>query len=341
MSSSFRTSSVITIFTLGGSLTKVRDRAQVAGAVVIGRRARRSSARAGLALVYHRVGGRRGDSTREILAAISGRAFTAQLDHLRRHYDVVPASELPDAVAERKRGHPFPVSITFDDDLSGHLRAAVPALQRAGVPATFFLGGSSLEGPHSFWWDDLQQAVDERLVESLPHVGAHDLRAALERQPKAIFRVAATIESLDRPSRQETTAALHTAVNGHISDEGLRARDVQALVAAGFDVGFHTLRHEAMTTLSDEELERALRDGREELAAVAGKPLRAIAYPHGKADERVAAAARAAGFTLGFRSGRQAITPDTDPLLLPRMPPAMAPGKTALRVARAVAGSAA
>ena len=38
---------------------------------------------------------------------------------------------------------------------------------------------------------------------------------------------------------------------------------------------------------------------------------------------------------------RRVVTPETDPLLVPRMPPAMAPGKTALRLARAVAGSAA
>jgi peptidoglycan/xylan/chitin deacetylase (PgdA/CDA1 family) len=225
--------------------------------------------------------------------------------------------------------------------MAGHLQAAVPALQHAGLPATFFLGGYALHGPHPFWWEDLQQAVDERLVTAIPHVAPADVEAALERQPKAIFRVAATIESLDRPKRSESAAALRAAVDGHVGDAGLRAEDVRSLVAAGFDVGFHTLRHEALPTLADEELDGALRNGRDELAGVVGRPLELISYPHGKADERVATAARAAGFSLGFTSGRRVVTPETDPLLVPRMPPAMAPGKTALRLARAVAGSAA
>jgi peptidoglycan/xylan/chitin deacetylase (PgdA/CDA1 family) len=331
----------MTIFTPGGSLTKVPDLAQMAHAALISRRARGSGARAGIALVYHRVGGAGGDPARELLASVSGRAFAQQLEHLRRHYDIVRAAELFDAVRARKAGDPFPVAITFDDDMAGHLRAAVPALQHARVPATFFLGGYSLHGPHPFWWEDLQQAVDDKLVTSLPHVATSDLHAALERQPKAIFRVAATIESLAPPQREETTAALRAVADGRAADEGLRAEDVRSLVVAGFDVGFHTLGHEALPTLGDDELARALTEGREELASLVGKPLELISYPHGKADDRVAAAARAAGFTLGFATGRNVVPADTDPLLLPRMPPAPSAGKTALRVARAVAGSAA
>jgi len=51
----------------------------------------------------------------------------------------------------------------------------------------------------------------------------------------------------------------------------------------------------------------------------------------------VARAARAAGYDTGFATGRAAVGAETDPLLVPRIPPALAPGKTALRIARAVA----
>ena len=113
-------------------------------AVVVCALARLSSARAGVALVYHRVGGKGGDARLEILAAVSGDSFRRQLRHLRRHYHVVPASELLDAVRSRRRGQRFPVAITFDDDLAGHARDALPELQREGLTATFFLGGTSL-----------------------------------------------------------------------------------------------------------------------------------------------------------------------------------------------------
>lgn len=312
-------------------------------AVVIAWLARLSSARTGAVIVYHRVGGSNGgDPSREILAAVSSGVFERQLRHLRRHYRVVRAAELLEAVRSRRRWQRFPVSITFDDDLASHIHAALPALQRAQVSATFFLGGTSLDGPRPFWWEDLQRAVDDRLVEpgSLPHVPEVELRAALERSPKAIFRVAGAIERLDPSQRDEVATALRAAVGQHAGDEGLRSADVQNLVAAGCDVGFHTLRHDALPALPDAVLDRALQDGRAGLAQLVGTRLDLISYPYGKADERVADAARAAGFTRGFTTNRSGVTPDTDPLLIPRIPPAMSVGKTALRLARTVASSA-
>jgi peptidoglycan/xylan/chitin deacetylase (PgdA/CDA1 family) len=301
--------------------------------------ARMSASRSGVAIVYHRVGGSHGDPHFEILPAVSSEVFDRQLRHLRRHYRVVPAAELLDAVRNRRRGQRFPLSITFDDDLASHLRDAVPGLQREGLPATFFLGGVSLHEPHPFWWEDLQRTVDERLIEpnALPHIAETDLRAALERSPKAIFRVAAAIERLDPSERYETAAALRVAVGPPAVDEGLRAEGVQSLVAAGFDVGFHTLGHDLLPALSDTELEQALHEGREALDTVVGTRLDLISYPYGKADERVAEAARAADFRSGFTTKRSSVTPETDPLLIPRIPPAMSVGKTALRMARAVA----
>ena len=320
----------------------IRDAARTVQAVIVGRLARLSSRRLGVALVYHRVGGPAdGDPSREILAAVSSDGFERHLRHLRRHYRVVPATDLLAAVRSRRRGERFPLTITFDDDLATHMRDAAPALQRAGLPATFFLGGTSLREPHPFWWEDLQCAVDERIIDAdaLPHVADGDLHAALERSPKAIFRVAGTIERLPPRERDETAAALRAVVGPRATDEGLRAGDVRSLVTAGFDVGFHTLRHDALPALSDTELEQALHDGRDELAAIAGTRLELISYPHGKADKRVAGAARAAGFTAGFTTERGLVTPDTDQLLIPRMSPALSAAKTALRLARALASS--
>jgi peptidoglycan/xylan/chitin deacetylase (PgdA/CDA1 family) len=320
------------------ALPNVRDTAKTLLAVVLCTIARFTAERAGIALVYHRVGGEGGDSRREILAAVSDESFRRQLRHLARHYRIVRGSELVEAVQARRRGQRFPAAITFDDDLAGHVRDALPALQEAGLSATFFLGGTSLGSPHRFWWDDLQRAVDGKLVEAnaVPHVPETDVRAALERSPKAIFRVAATIEQLERPQRAETAAALRAAAGQPSDNERLRAEDIRTLLAGGAEIGFHTRRHDLLTLLSDDELREALREGRDELAAVTGTSLETISYPHGQADERVARSAREAGFVSGFVTARRRVDADTDPLLIPRIPPAMSPGKTALRLARAL-----
>jgi peptidoglycan/xylan/chitin deacetylase (PgdA/CDA1 family) len=173
---------------------------------------------------------------------------------------------------------------------------------------------------------------------AVPHVAEDDLRAALERAPKAIFRVAATIERLEPGQRAEAAAALRGAAGSASGEAGLKEADVRGLAEAGFEIGFHTLRHDALPALADAELDAALRDGREALESAVGRKLELISYPYGKADERVAAAAAEAGFTLGFTTKRGPVMPETNPLLLPRIPPAPSVGKTVLRVARVMIG---
>jgi peptidoglycan/xylan/chitin deacetylase (PgdA/CDA1 family) len=306
---------------------------------VVCRLARLSSTRAGVALVYHRVGGDGGDESVEILPAVSSSAFAGQLRHLRRHYRVVPAGELLEAVRTRRRGQRFPVAVTFDDDLASHVREALPALRQAGLSATFFLGGAALHEPHSFWWEDLQRAIDGRLVapDGIPHVPEADVRAALERSPRTILDLAGAIVRLEPRKKAEVAAALRAAAGPPAADSGLRAPDVRTIVEAGCTVGFHTLRHDFLPSLSGPELADALNDGREALAAAAGQRLDLIAYPHGKADARVVDAARGAGFALGFTSARGPVTPDTDPFLIPRTVADQSVSALGLRLARAVA----
>jgi peptidoglycan/xylan/chitin deacetylase (PgdA/CDA1 family) len=317
-------------------MTRLREAGQLLAAFVLGRLARLSSSRSGIVVVYHRVGGTTGDQNVEILPAVGSDVFVRQLDHLRRRYRVVPASEILEAARARRRWQRFPVAITFDDDLTSHAQTAAPAVQRAGLSGTFFLTGSSLDGPHAFWWEDLQRGIDDGLIDAagIPHAREQDLRAALKRSPRAILEVAGQIVRLEPAQKREVTDALRAAVGPPV-ENGLRGRDVQTLVQTGSTVGFHTLGHDVLPALSDSELEQALREGVEALTAVAGNRLDLIAYPHGKADVRVAEAARAAGFVRGFTTARGLVTADTNPLLIPRTVPDLSAGGLALRLARA------
>jgi peptidoglycan/xylan/chitin deacetylase (PgdA/CDA1 family) len=271
------------------------------GGFVIGHLLRLSNRPLAVALMYHRVAEHGGDPQRELVPAHSARLFERQLKHLRHTYRLVPASRLLDEAARRRRGQRIPVAVTFDDDLACHRDVAMPILTRLGVPAAFFLSGASLDRPFSFWWERLERALDR---------GTSDIHEA-----------AGWIEGLGAERRDIVADRLLDVAGPDPDDAGMRADDVRALTDAGFEIGFHTLRHYRLTGLDDDALRRAMTEGREALAELTGKPAAAIAYPHGKADARVAAAARAAGFRLGFRSLPGAIDAREDPLLLRRVEP--------------------
>ena len=119
-----------------------------------------STDRVGVAIVFHRIGDPQGDPAKEFVPARGTRLFESQVRHLKRGYRLVKASELLAACRTRRIGQRIPVAITFDDDLASHASVAMPILQNAGVPATFFLCGASLDRPFAFWWERLQVALD-------------------------------------------------------------------------------------------------------------------------------------------------------------------------------------
>jgi peptidoglycan/xylan/chitin deacetylase (PgdA/CDA1 family) len=274
---------------------------------------RSSALRAGIVLLYHRVGPAAGTVGRNLVPTLDSRLFEAQLVHLTERYRVVSSSDLQAASFRRRRWDRYPVAITFDDDLGSHAPVAMHLLRRAGLPATFFLSGASLDRPYRFWWERLQAAADQGL--ELASVLGPRLRPA----GNGIQAWAKAIESASSEQRAYATDALAERLGPDPPDAGMRREDVASLAAAGFEIGFHTLRHDALPALDETSLELALHEGRAALEEASGRPLTAISYPHGKADARVGRAAKHAGFEQGFTGIARAVTPSSDPLLLPRV----------------------
>ena len=292
------------------------------------------STAAGAALCYHRVGDPQGRPGFELVPALGTRAFVRQLRLLRAHFRLVRAGELREAVAARRRASAIPLAVTFDDDLACHVRTA-ELLSAERVPATFFLGGTSLAGPRTFFWDALQAALDAGLAPDDPVLP----RVPDPRGPGGVHRLADAIRGLEKPVRDQLTAALLERADGVPRDPGLRAAAVERLARSGFELGFHTRDHESLDLLGDGELTAALRTGRSELEDIAGRSLRTIAYPFGRADVRVAAAARAAGFAAGFTLAARPVSIADDPLLLGRFQPSFtSAAHTAVELGRRLAG---
>lgn len=285
----------------------------IAAAAIVETVLRFTSRRVGITLMYHSVAVVQGDKTREIVAPHGVSTLERQLWHLRRRYRIVEARDLLEATRARRRGERFPVAITFDDDLASHARLALPVLLRVGTPATFFISGASLTRPFAFWWERLQRAFD---------CGLDDLRALVGVSTgRTIHELRSSIEFMNPEERNAVAARLAERLGPDPHDAGMREQDVRELVRAGMTVGFHTLRHDSLPWLTDDALAAALHDGRERLERVVGRPLDVVGYPHGHADDRVAATARAAGFVVGFGGAEEAVWPDSDPLLLGRITP--------------------
>jgi peptidoglycan/xylan/chitin deacetylase (PgdA/CDA1 family) len=300
---------------------------------------RLSGRRAGVALLYHGIADRSVDPADDLLPPIAPALFEQQVRHIARVYTVVPASELPAAVGRRRRGQRFPVAITFDDEHHNHLPLAAPVLARHRLPATFFLTGSSMDEPRLFWWERLQAAydrgaIDDELLETMPEPLAAAARSG------SIHAVGDAITALSPGERDAVTRALGERLGPDPADAaGMRAAEIRELAAGGHEIGFHTLRHDYLPNLDDDQLAAAMVAGREALAELAGAGVSVFAYPSGGVDGRVADAVRDAGYRYGYTTRPMAVRPDSDPLWLGRVMPS--PDNVAqleLMIVRTIAG---
>jgi peptidoglycan/xylan/chitin deacetylase (PgdA/CDA1 family) len=169
------------------------------------------------------------------------------------------------------------------------------------------LCGSFLEDlPRDYWWQSLQRAVDS---------GADVSRLVGD---GTIHQQGQVMEAMAPERRDAVAEELECLAPVASASESLTAKEASRLP----HIGFHTVRHDPLTQLDDEQLVRALSVGRQGLAEVAGYPVDTIAYPHGDFDSRVVEAARKQGFSIGVTCEWHAVTPDADPLALGRCEPA-------------------
>ena len=295
-------------------------RAAVGGpaAIVGGFLLRLTRRRAGLVLVYHHVVPDPRAGPVGPVHVTSRHYLTAQMRHLRRFYRVDSAREIVAAAGRRRCGRRFPVAVTFDDDLPSHPQTALPILLGVGLPATFFVGGRGLRPLPELWWETLERGLSAGLAGEL--AGELGLEPTDERT--AGWAMADRLLELRPDEREAWRRRLEARLGEPPERSGLTRSQLHVLVEAGCELGFHTLRHEDLRQLDDEELTRALSEGRDGLEQVAGRGLTAIAYPYGRADERVVQAARRHGFEFGFTGRQEAVAPTTDPMRIGRVEPA-------------------
>jgi peptidoglycan/xylan/chitin deacetylase (PgdA/CDA1 family) len=104
-----------------------------------------------------------------------------------------------------------------------------------------------------------------------------------------------------------------------IGPGGLSERQLHSLIKAGWELDSHTLSHPDLTTLDDETLARELSHSRRELQRRFGVPANFFAYPAGRYDARVQAAAEAAGYTAATTVDEGIASRRDDPFALHRV----------------------
>lgn len=215
---------------------------------------------------------------------VGRRGFAHQLSLLSRFTTVLPLRRALDLIEAGRPLPPRAVALTFDDGYRDNLDLGVPMLARRNLPATFFLVPGFLSGTVTAWWEDLAGAFASFTAPTLEWQGQRfDLEDPAGRQA-AEGAVRTSVKQLDHAGRQEAIAEVAERLRspapagpGPFMDwDGARA-----LLAAGHEIGSHTVSHAILSRETAAGQRAELGDAREALRTELDVPADTLAYPNG------------------------------------------------------------
>ena len=253
-------------------------------------------------LIFHRV-----RETRDALVPgeVTRDEFDAICAWLKAWFTVLP---LADAVRRlQDAGLPArALAITFDDGYADNHDVALPVLRRHGLVATFFVATGFLDGGR-MWNDSVIEAVRHAPQTGIDLDGT--AAATLGRLPcgsvderrASLVRAIDAAKYLAQPERDAWVEAIVRRCGVPLPDDlMMSSAQVQALHAAGMEIGAHTVTHPILARLEPAQMAREIGDGRAALERIVGERIGLFAYPNGRPDVDYRADAVALVREMGF-----------------------------------------
>ena len=175
--------------------------------------------------------------------------------------------------------------ITFDDGYADNYSLAMPALRRAGMPATFFIATGFLDGGIMFndaVIECVRQANGDQIDLSAFGLTEMALPLVSERGPI----VHALLERIKYAPLQERIALvsqLTQRTGAQLpTDLMMTSAQVADMDKAGMGIGAHTVSHPILARTDLAIAREEIAHGRDKLAQIIGKPVAFFAYPNGR-----------------------------------------------------------
>jgi peptidoglycan/xylan/chitin deacetylase (PgdA/CDA1 family) len=214
-------------------------------------------------------------------------AFAAQMDFIRRRFNVVCARDVTAWLDGKGSLPPHPALITFDDGYRDNFDHALPILCQRNMPALVFLTTNHIGQAEPFYWDLMAYCFQHtsRDDADLPLLGWQQWRD--EQSRTAIMRRwLAALKAVPEEEKREAVRQLPEALGVSVPKDAfaglcLSWDQVRVMAAAGVDMGAHTQSHPVLTRVSLEQARREAAGSKARIEAEIGRPVTTFAYPNG------------------------------------------------------------
>lgn len=262
--------------------------------------------------------------------------FRTQVAFLKRHYHVLPLSEL---VGLLSTNAPLPeraAVISIDDGYRSTYTLAYPVLKELNVPAVVFFATEYVDEKRYLWTDRVEYAIDRAAAgeygisaggrEVRFMLNGVDSRVAADRSARTAFK------ALPQASRDEAVSALERALGASLDATRTPppiyqpvewAEAVEMAGSGVMAVGSHTHTHVILSRCSADSAAAELRHSKQILEDRLSMPCDLFCYPNGRRGDFDAATrtlVQRAGYTCALTTVHGMNPPGADVYTLKRYP---------------------
>lgn len=216
--------------------------------------------------------------------------FRAQMQHLKKHFDVVSLSEAHRKIRENSIDRRTAV-ITFDDGYQNNHDLALPVLEELQLPATIYLATKYVGTSSSIWTARLQHAFAETRKRSVTWRGQSYALATAELATESMQAIKAELKSSPNAELMKLVDQL-CAELGVSDSQNLpigspyRMLDLASIKRLQdsrlIDLGAHTHCHFILSQIGNDMQEEEVRMSKSQVESLTSTPCTSFAYPNGQ-----------------------------------------------------------
>lgn len=271
-------------------------------------------------LTFHRVSNNNGNFQLNGLPtiSISQNNFESLITFLRRHFNVISLQEYLMHARNCTKLDYNSMILSFDDCYQEIIENALPVLKKHNLPAIFFAPTKSIDEGGYFWWDVFYQLITDTSHIEINNVDQPDpsvqkylnrIESIIAEPPQNKIRVMSKfIETLQKSPPyvrlNVSRCILDTYKKYHNNQDSIprvmQWEDIQKLHSDGFEIGSHTVSHQFLSTLSDNEVVNELTASKMKLERKLDDKIRCFSYPGGKYNDKTVELVKQSEYECAF-----------------------------------------
>ena len=180
------------------------------------------------------------------------------------------------------------VSVTFDDTFKNIHDVALPILKKYKIPATFFITTGFIDSENMFWVDKLEHMINFSTKDEIKFDNKIFKLTNDDYKIIALTEIKYKLKNIDPSYRDSSLSEIkrqtgwnhNTIVDNYkmLSSEDVKNLDDYPM----YEVGGHTVNHEILSYLSDDDLEYEISKCIKTLENISGRKIDLFSYPEGQ-----------------------------------------------------------